>query len=93
LPPDAAATPAAGTLRESRLLNAPRGLNEPVCCRNSSFSGEWRAERHAEIARIDAQYGRAPHMRRDARIGRADVVLCGHMTFNSFTARPSATRE
>src|SRR4029453_4800549 len=36
-PPDAAITPGAGTSDERSLLNAPRGLNEPVCCMSSSF--------------------------------------------------------
>ena len=31
LPPDAAITPAEGTSLDRSLLNAPRGLNEPVC--------------------------------------------------------------
>src|SRR5207237_1314605 len=38
LPPDAAATPGGGIARVSRLANAPRTLNEPECCRNSSFN-------------------------------------------------------
>ena len=38
LPPEAATTPAAGTLRISRFANAPRGLNEPVCWKSSSLS-------------------------------------------------------
>src|SRR5262249_41412189 len=38
LPPDAATTPAAGILRVNRFVNAPRVLNEPECCRSSSFS-------------------------------------------------------
>jgi hypothetical protein len=37
LPPDAATTPAAGTGRRSRLVNAPRTLNEPDSCVCSSF--------------------------------------------------------
>ena len=37
LPPDAAVTPAAGTTRESRLLKAPRALNEPACWSSSSL--------------------------------------------------------
>src|SRR3712207_1524976 len=37
LPPDAAATPAAGTGFDRRVLKAPLVLNEPACCRNSSF--------------------------------------------------------
>src|SRR5688572_7988250 len=37
LPPEAATTPAAGISRESRWLNAPRALNDPACCRNSSL--------------------------------------------------------
>ncbi len=38
LPPDAATTPGAGTSRKSRFANAPRVLNEPACCMNSSLS-------------------------------------------------------
>ena len=38
LPPEAATTPAAGTSAASIALNAPRGLNEPVCWSSSSFS-------------------------------------------------------
>src|ERR687898_1622539 len=37
LPPEAATTPAAGTLRRSRLVKASRGLNEPVCWKSSSL--------------------------------------------------------
>ena len=37
-PPEAAMTPTAGTSEASILLNAPRVLNEPVCCISSSFS-------------------------------------------------------
>ena len=37
-PPDAAMTPTSGTSEDSSLLNAPRGLNEPVCCVSSSFN-------------------------------------------------------
>src|SRR5437762_3627816 len=37
LPPEAATTPAAGTLRNSRLAKAPRALNEPDCCSSSSL--------------------------------------------------------
>ena len=37
-PPEAATTPASGTSDASILLNAPRGLNDPVCCSSSSFS-------------------------------------------------------
>src|SRR6185437_111724 len=37
LPPDAAATPAGGTARSSRFVNAPRALNEPAHCSCSSL--------------------------------------------------------
>jgi hypothetical protein len=36
--PDAAAIPAAGTLRSNRLANAPRTLNAPECCSISSLN-------------------------------------------------------
>ena len=38
LPPEAAMRPAAGTSARNTRWNAPRGLNEPVCCSSSSFS-------------------------------------------------------
>src|SRR5437763_16574728 len=38
LPPEAATSPAAGTLRSSRLAKAPRALNEPDCCSSSSLT-------------------------------------------------------
>src|SRR6478672_1295596 len=38
LPPDAAITPAPGTLADNKRLKAPRGLKLPVCCSSSSFS-------------------------------------------------------
>ncbi len=37
LPPEAATTPAGGTGRQRRLVNAPRALNEPACCSDSSL--------------------------------------------------------
>ena len=37
LPPDAAATPAGGTSRSRRFVNAPRALNEPAHCSCSSL--------------------------------------------------------
>src|SRR5256885_8933311 len=37
LPPEAATTPAGGSLRRTRLANAPRALNEPDCWRSSSL--------------------------------------------------------
>ena len=52
LPPDAAAIPAEGTVRVSRLAKAPRGLNEPVCCRNSSFSANGWPDRPRSPASI-----------------------------------------
>ena len=44
LPPDAAITPAAGTVLARMRLNAPRGLNEPVCWNSSSFRTRSRSE-------------------------------------------------
>jgi hypothetical protein len=38
LPPDAASTPLASISAVSIRLNAPRGLNDPVCCNSSSFN-------------------------------------------------------
>ena len=37
LPPDAAATPAGGTSRSRRFVNAPRALNDPAHCSCSSL--------------------------------------------------------
>jgi hypothetical protein len=76
LPPDAAATPASGTVRESRLLNAPRGLNGAGVLQELELERHRMIERHAEVARRDAQHRRATHMVRDARMRGADVV-CG----------------
>ena len=38
LPPDAATTPAGGTVCVSRFVNAPRVLNDPARCSSSSFT-------------------------------------------------------
>src|SRR6266404_7484649 len=38
LPPEAATTPAAGTLRRRRLVKAPRALNDPACWSSSSLN-------------------------------------------------------
>ena len=70
--------------RVSRLAKAPRGLNEPVCCRNSSLSDERRAG-EAEIAGVDADDRRVPDIGPDQPLGRGDAVavdgciaaLCG----------------
>jgi hypothetical protein len=62
LPPDAATTPAAGISRLSRLLNAPRALNEPECCSSSSFStsspgGRPKSARSTVITGVRRTYG------------------------------------
>ena len=71
--------PAPGAI--SRLAKAPRGLNEPVCCRNSSFrtSGAPGFDADAEIAGIDADDRRAPDIGADQPLGRFDArsVDCG----------------
>ena len=50
----AAVTPTAGTRRASRLLKAPRALNEPVCWVSSSLSETGSARPKAECAMIAA---------------------------------------
>ena len=71
-PPDAAMTPTSGTSEDSSLLNAPRGLNEPVCCVSSSFKRDPALE--PERARLELEHRGPPHVAVDPLARAEDLA-------------------
>ena len=74
------AQPTDGAARVRRLWNAPRGLNEPACCRHSSLSEIGGAPAIGEadsISGVRRTWGAITSMR-GADLGRGDIHFGRH---------------